>query len=315
MNWRERTEKNMSEQQSFSLTDVSRELARLVAQAGSHVVAVHARGSVSGFFWTPELVVTAEAGLSREDEIGITLASGEQIAATLIGRDPSTAVAVLKVKPAQGPKASLPGSDSCAAGELAVAVGRRREGAISSLGMIGLSAGPWRSMYGGEIDRLIHLSAMLDRHGEGSAVLDMDGRLIGMAVRGRRASVLAIPTATIAQSVQQLAAHGRVARGYLGAGLRPIHLGQEVMQRMQRGTDRAAIVVSIDPEGPAKRAGLMLGDIITTWDGDPLTGIRDLLRHLGPSSVGKLVDVALLRAGSDAHVSVTIGERPRTDAG
>ncbi len=305
----------MPEQQSFALTDLSRELTRLVDQAARHVVAVHARGSASGFCWTPELVVTADAGLGREDEIGITLPSGERIEATLIGRDASTAVAVLRGNPAKGPKASLPGTGSCAAGQLAVAVGRRTEGTISSFGTVGLSAGPWRSMYGGEIDHLIHVSATLDRYGEGSAVLDMEGRLIGMAVRGRRASVLAIPTATIARSVQQLTAHGRVARGYLGAGLRPIHLGQEAAQRMQRATDRAAIVVSIDPQGPAKRAGLMLGDIITNWDGDPLTGVRDLLRHLGPSSVGKVVDVALLRAGSDAHVSVTIGERPPTGGG
>jgi S1-C subfamily serine protease len=305
----------MPDHQSFSLTDLSRQLAQLVDLAASHVVAVHARGSVSGFFFTPELVVTAEAGLGRDDEIGVTLPGGEQIAATLVGRDPSTAVAIVQVNPAKGPPVALTGSDGCAAGQLAVAVGRRSEGTLASLATIGLSAGPWRSMYGGEIDHLIHVSAILDRHGEGSAVLDMEGRLIGMAVRGRRAGVLAIPTATIARCVQQLTAHGRVARGYLGAGLRPIHLGHEAAQRMRRATDRAAIIVSIDPEGPAKRAGLMLGDIITTWDGDPLTGVRDLMRHLGPRSVGKVVDVALVRAGSDVHVSVTIGERPRTEGG
>jgi S1-C subfamily serine protease len=302
-------------ERSSSLSEMSRELAQLVAQAAPYVVAVQARGLASGFFWTPELIVTAEVGFGRDDDISITLPSGDQIEATLIGRDPSTAVAVLKVSPAQGPNVALTGSDPSVSGELAIAVGRRREGTISSFGSIGLSAGPWRSMYGGEIESLVHVSAVLDRLGEGSAVLDMEGRLIGMAVRGRRASVLAIPTATIARSVQQLVAHGRVAHGYLGAGLRPIHLGQEAAKRMQRASDRAAIVVSIDPDGPAKRAGLMLGDIITNWNGDPLTGVRDLLRHLGPSSVGKVVDVALLRAGSDTQVSITIGERPRADGG
>jgi len=305
----------MPEYPSWSLSELSRALTRLVDQAAGHVVAVQARGFASGFFWTPELIVTAEAGLGRDDDIGVILPNGERRNASLLGRDPSTAVAVLKVATATGPATSLDATGPCAAGQLAIVVGRRQEGVISGFGTIGMASGPWRTMYGGEIDHLLHVSAVLDRHGEGSAVLDMDGRLIGMAVRGRRANVLAIPTATIARSVAQLAAHGRVARGYLGAGLRPIHLGDEAAQRMHRTTDRAAIIVSIDPEGPAKRAGLMLGDIITDWNGEQLTGVRDLLRHLGPSSVGKVVDVSLLRAGSDARVSVTIGERPRSESG
>jgi S1-C subfamily serine protease len=306
----------MSEREPFSLSDLSRQLAALVEQAARYVVAVHGGShSASGFFWQSDLIVTAEAALGREDGLSITLPDGKQTDATLIGRDPSTAVALLRLETSDGPKTPLETSQNPMSGHLALAIGRRSEGVISSMGTIGLSAGPWRSMFGGDIDRLLHVSAALSHRSEGGAVIDAEGRLIGMSVFGRRARVLAIPTATIARSVQQLSTHGRIARGYLGAGLRPIRLDAEAAKRMQRPNDRAVIVVSIDPDGPAKRAGLLLGDIIVSWDGDPLTGVRDVLAHLGPSSVGKVVDVSLLRAGADARLSVTIGERPSVEGG
>jgi S1-C subfamily serine protease len=96
-------------------------------------------------------------------------------------------------------------------------------------------------------------------------------------------------------------------RGYLGAGLQHVRLG--------RGTSevkRGILVASIDPDGPATRAGLVVGDIITTWNGKPVAHVRDVMRLLGPDSVGTSAELKVIRAGAAADLKVTIGERPLT---
>jgi S1-C subfamily serine protease len=308
-------ERTMSGPTTSAAGDLSRQLALVVDRVGPYVVAVHsgARHASSGVFWTPELILTAETALGREEEMTITLPNGEPAEGTLVGRDPSTDVAVLRLAAAAGPSTALLPVDDISAGHLALSIGRCRDGVLVGFGIVSLASGPWRTMQGGEIDRLLQVSMTPDSRSEGGVVVDANARLIGMLAFGRHARALAIPTPTLARSVQLLCAHGRVARGYLGAGLRPIHLGEEAAKSMQRGSDRAAIVVSIDPDGPAKRAGLVLGDIITTWDGEPVTGVRDVLARLGPSSVGRVVAMALLRAGLNKQVSVAIGERPQSN--
>jgi S1-C subfamily serine protease len=133
----------------------------------------------------------------------------------------------------------------------------------------------------------------------------MDGRVLGMTVFGPRRRVLAIPSATIDRAVDQLLSKGHVARGYLGAGLQNVRLG--------RGTSdakRGILVVSIDPAGPAARSGLLVGDIITAWNARPVAQVREVMRLLGPDSVGASVDLQLLRGGAAADLKLTLGERP-----
>jgi S1-C subfamily serine protease len=306
-------ERTMSGSATPTASDLSRQLALVVDRVAPHVVAVHSgsRHASSGVFWTPELILTAETALGREEEVTITLPNGKSAEGTLVGRDPSTDVALLRLDAAAGPSTALLPADRVSTGHLALSIGRCRDGVLAGFGIVGLASGPWRTMHGGEIDQLLHVSVTLESRCEGGAVVDADGRLIGMLAFGPRGRVLAIPAATLARSVPLLSEHGRIARGYLGAGLRPIHLGEEAAKAMQRSSDRAAIVVSIDPDGPAKRAGLVLGDIITSWDGEPVTGVRDVMARLGPSSVGRVVAMTLLRAGSNKQVSLAIGERPR----
>jgi S1-C subfamily serine protease len=119
-----------------------------------------------------------------------------------------------------------------------------------------------------------------------------------MTVSGPRRRALAIPRATIDRVVDQLLAKGRIARGYLGAGLRPV-------------TQPAGVLVmSLDPDGPAAKAKLLVGDIITAWNGQPVTRVREVMHWLTPESVGSSVTLTLSRGGAPASAQITIGERP-----
>jgi S1-C subfamily serine protease len=294
------------------LSILSGHITGLVDRTAARVVAVHGRKWVrsSGILWRPGVIVTADETLERDEDLAVMLPDGRSVGAALIGRDPSTDLAVLRVEEGGSGLAEIEGAAPVRTGAVAIAVGRREEGPVASLGLVGFAGAAWRSRRGGRIDQRIELDLRLDPRAEGGAVVDASGGLIGMAVFGPRRRVLVIPAPTLERGVEQLLAHGRVARGYLGAGLQPIRLDPDLMQTIGRPHDRAAIVVSIDPQGPAKAAGLLIGDVITAWAGDPIRGVRDVMARLGPDSVGQTVELALVRAGAAASVSVTIGERP-----
>jgi S1-C subfamily serine protease len=128
-----------------------------------------------------------------------------------------------------------------------------------------------------------------------------------MGVLGPRRRVLAIPAATIDRVVDQLLARGHVFRGYLGAGLRPVRLADRAPDAAAGG--RGVLVVSLDPEGPAARAGLLVGDIVTAWDAKRISRVREVIGWLTGDSIGRTVELGLVRGGAPAAVKVVIGER------
>jgi len=119
-----------------------------------------------------------------------------------------------------------------------------------------------------------------------------------MAVLGPR-RVLVIPAATIGRVAARLESHGRIARGYLSLGLQPVKLDDGI----------GAMVMSVDKAGPSAAAGVRQGDVIVGWNNEKLSGVRSLLRALGPESVGSVVDVLARRADEPVNFKLTIGER------
>jgi S1-C subfamily serine protease len=197
-------------------------------------------------------------------------------------------------------------------GHVVLAIGNHQGAPIASLGIVAVAGGAWHSLRGGAIDSLIRLDLVLRQAAEGGALVDAQGRVVGMAVLGPRRRALAIPTSTIDRVVDQLLAKGHVFRGYLGARLQPVRLGRPADDAPPSGGGRGILVVSLDPDGPAARAGLLVGDIVTAWNAKPVDRVREVMRFLSPDSVGNTVDLGLLRGGAPTAVRVVIGERAVT---
>jgi S1-C subfamily serine protease len=293
----------MSDSPAASLEALSSSLSDVVAATTPCVVAVHSRHSLSsGFAWRPDLVVTADEALAEEGEMVVApLAGGDNRPATVVGRDPTTDIALLRVDGAALAPATL-AERPIRAGALALVVGAGADAALSALGSVAYAGPSWHSMRGGAIDARIELDLRLRRQAEGGLAVDATGRAFGMAVFGPRRRTLVIPAATIERVATRLQSHGRIPRGYLGLGLQPV--------RIEGDGAIGAMIVSVAKDGPGAAAGIRQGDVIVTWGGQPVPRIGTLLRELGPDSVGRNVSLGLRRGGNALELTLTIGERP-----
>ncbi|WOH83124.1 S1C family serine protease [Bradyrhizobium sp. BEA-2-5] len=282
------------------LSSLSSALAETIARAAPAIVSVHShRARASGFVWKASLIVTADEALADEGEIEIQFADGSRRPATVVGRDHTTDVALLRVEGDVAPVKLSTGSP--ALGSLAVIVAADRGAPTARLGMVALSGPAWRSLRGGDIDARIELDVRLRGSQQGGLALDASGEAFGMAVLGPR-RVLVIPTATIERVAGQLEKRGRIARGYLGLGLQPVRLDDGI----------GAMVMNVDKAGPSAAAGIRQGDVIVAVNDQSLSGVRALSRGLGPQSVGTVVELTVHRGGEPLNFKVTVGERPET---
>ncbi len=291
----------MTDPSAAMLSSFSSALAGVVARAAPSVVSVHShRSRASGFVWKPGLVVTADEALAEEGEISIKLPDGTARPGSIVGRDHTTDIALLRFDAKDiAPIKLLP--EVPPLGSLSIVVAAERGAPTAALGTTSLTGGRWRSLRGGDIDARIELDIRLRHSHQGGLALNAAGDAVGMAVEGAR-RVIVIPAATIERVAARLETHGRIARGYLGLGLQPVKLDDGV----------GAMVMSVDKTGPSAAAGIRQGDVIVGWNDEKLSGVRALLRALGPDSVGSVVDVAIRRGGEPARVKLTIGERPET---
>ncbi|HZZ22151.1 MAG TPA: S1C family serine protease [Roseiarcus sp.] len=294
----------MSDQPASSvLLSLSTGLAALVHDVAPSLVSIQsARSRLSGFSWRPGLIVAAENALPDDDEHSIVAHDGASTPARVVGRDPSTDVALLRLERNDLPKASSAAA-APTTGALAVVTGAREGAATAALGVVSFVGPQWRSLRGGVIDARIELDAALARSSEGGLALDASGQALGMAVFGPRRRTLVIPMTTIDRVADVLATKGRIARGYLGLGLQPVKLDAGGM---------GAMATSVDAKGPGAAAGVRQGDIIVAWNGEPIRGVDQLVRALGPDSVGASVRLTLRRAGEPIEATLMIGERPES---
>lgn len=300
-----------------SLTELSKEMADAVERAGSFVVGVleGGREGVSGTVVREGFAITAEHTIRGRNEVTVVLPTGEQVKATVAGRDAGTDIALLKFSPTS-PKEGDMGHPArlqtgARAGELAFLVGRRgTEGVTATSGIVSAVGGPWRTWRGTRVEQWLRLDLSPFVGFSGGAIVNAAGDMLGMATSGPRRSVLTLPAATIERVVDQLVSKGRVAQGWIGVALQPVAFPAGSWKSLGIEHDRGLLVVTVAPGSPAEQAGILLGDVLVTIDGAPVQSLRGLQAGLDSDKIGNAVAVQLVRGGKLVQVNVTVGERP-----
>jgi S1-C subfamily serine protease len=293
---------------------ISNALAEATQKAAAHAVAVHTepRGSSSGIIWRPGLIVTAEHALRRDEEVQVTLPGGKVANAHLQGRDPSTDLALLKCEDATAAPVSFADSSNLKPGQLALVVGRTRaSGPVAALACVSLVTAERRLWGGNTISPYIRLDVALQRTAVGGAVVDPSGAITGIATpKFAPFGALALPTAVVKRVVDALLTKGHIPRGYLGVGLQPIRLPDNLRNVLQRPEKTAVIVLDVEPEGPASKAGVVIGDVLLALNGKPVVRLEDVHAHLLGEQIGKALTADFLRGGARREASIVVGERP-----
>ena len=298
----------MAGEQQDPLVQFSDALAVRAAAARAFVVAIRTRHrSRSGILWDGNVAVASEQSFPKASEAEIVLPDGQSIKAQVAGRDRGTNVVALRLEtPAE---AKLPVPVEPKLGALALAFGTAAEGgATVRLGIVRALGPAWHSLAGGLIDRRISLDLGLSGREEGGPVLDAAGGLLGMSTAGPRGRALVIPAATIARVLGPLLARGRVERGWLGVALHPVALPEAMAG--ETGQDRGLMVMQVAADGPAAKAGVHPGDILLRVGDKPASRPMEIGRSFGPDSIGRSIELHLLRAGARVTLSLTISARP-----
>jgi S1-C subfamily serine protease len=298
---------------SNTLAALSDDLAAAVERAAPHVVAVNGRTRFpsSGLLWRPGVVITAEHSIKREEDLGVVLADGRKLAATLAGRDSGTDLAVLKIDAANTPAPQFAPAADVKTGNLVLAVARSAElGANATMGIISAVGGPWNTWRGGRLDQYIRLDVSLYPGSSGGAVVDTAGRILGIATSAlSRTAGVAIPMATVERVAGELLSKGRIRRGYLGVGLQPVGLPEHLINKLKLGVTSGLIVLTTEERGPAESAGVLVGDVLVSLEGKEIRQLQDLQAVLA-DAVGKSVKAGIVRGGQLTEVAIAVGERP-----
>ncbi len=294
-----------------ALESLSKDLAGLVEGASPALVRVEGRRRLpaSGVVWSREgLIVTAHHVVQRDKGIRVGLAEGAELEAELIGRDPATDLAVLKVGSEDLVKPDWQSTDSIKVGHMVLALGRPHQSPQATLGVVSALSGSWRTPVGGDVSHYLQTDVVMYPGFSGGPLVGAGGSVFGVNSSGLLRGVsLTLPTETVRRVVDDLVQHGRIRRGFLGVAAQPAELPEPIAAELNQ--KNGLLLVSVEEGSPAEQAGLTLGDTLVAFDQEPLKSLDDLLRQLRGDRVGTEVSLKLLRGGELMDTSVTIGER------
>lgn len=288
---------------------LSTDLTRLADAHGASVARVEGapHGASALVFSADGVLVAPSHALDSDDGLTVTLADGRTLAATVVGRDPGSDLAVLRVDAKDLVAPEFAAAADVRVASLALALARPGRTLRAAFGAVGVHGDGFRTRGGGKVDRWLQLDRSLPWGFSGAAVFDAQGRALGLATPAliRRGSLI-VPTETIRRVVSQILAHGKVQRGYLGVGVYPVRLPEPFATQL--GKRAAVVLVAIEADGPAQRAGLGVGDVIVSVDAESVEGPHELSAVLSDRA-GKSVVLKLLRGGALLDVTLTVGTR------
>lgn len=286
-----------------ALSELSNELEAAVTKAASSTVLVDARTRfpASGIAMAPDLVLTADHVVSRDANIRVRTAEGTYLAASIAGRDPGSDLTVLRLAE-KGLAPAVRSASQAKVGQLVLAVGRPGDDGIqASWGIITAIGGPARTGRGGLLDKYLQSETTPYPGFSGGPLIDTDGGVLGLNTSGlTRGGSLTIPVDVAWPIAEALATHGTVKRGYLGVRTQPVDLPNG---------DTAVLILWVENSGPAANAGLLVGDILTAIAGRQVRDPDDIFSALTSATVGRPVEVSILRGGKPETARVQVGER------
>jgi S1-C subfamily serine protease len=297
------------------MTGFSDALVELVQRSAPAVVAVKAGAyrTASGVVIDSEHMAVPDHALKRRDTIPFLTHSGEEGVATVLGRDPSVDLAILYVSDLKAPSPAAAAAVSLKAGMLAAVIGMTQDAGPSvSLGIVGAVGPRRRTWRGGVLDQFIRLDVNLYPSQNGAAVVDSEGRLIGMATPAlSRHSTITVPVSTIHRIISELQKEGRIRMGYLGVGVQPVSIPEHLREKIPGSPESGLILLSVVSGAAADVAGLQVGDILLSLNGEFLEDVEQLQAQLRGEHIGKPSELVILRGGEPRKVSAVIQEAER----
>jgi S1-C subfamily serine protease len=257
------------------------------------------------------MIVTANHVVRRDENLRVGLPDGETVSAALIGRDPTTDLAVLQAE-ASGLSAPIwtpAQATTMQVGYLVVALGRPGRTVQATLGIVSALGDSWRTPIGGVIDRYMQTDVLMYPGFSGGPLVDVSGQVMGLNTSAiLRGISLTVPASTVSKVVEGLLIHGRVRRGYLGVSTQLVRLPPALAEELEQET--GLLLVSVEPDSPADEGGLVLGDTIVAFDGSSVRQHDDLLALLNADRVDQTALLRIIRSGQVQELEVTVGERP-----
>lgn len=268
----------------------------------------------SGFVIDPSgFVVTNNHVIAEADQITVQFADGSDYEAELIGRDPQTDLALLKIERDEPfPYVEWADSNQVRVGDWMVAIGNPF--GLGTSVTAGIVSARGRDIRAGPYDDFFQVDAAINRGNSGGPSFDLTGRVFGVNTAifspsgGNVGIGFAIPSNLARGVIDSLKESGRVARGWLGVRIQGVT--EEIAESLGLEEARGALVASVTPTGPAERAGIEAGDVILEFNGEQISQMRSLPRIVADTQVGREVDVLIWRRGDRQTVRVTLGELP-----
>ena len=273
------------------------------------------RGSGSGFVFTPDgLILTNSHVIHDAGTLNVTLSDGRRLSASIVGDDPSTDLAVIRISAPGLAAARLGDSERIRVGQLAIAIGNPygfqysvTAGVVSALGR------SLRSASGRLIDNVIQTDAALNPGNSGGPLVNSNGEVIGVntaVILPAQGICFAVAINTAKFVAGQLIQNGRIRRAYLGVGGQTVEIPRALVRAQQLKHETGVLVISVEPSSPAERAELREGDVIVALDDNPVRSVDDLHRLLTDARIGSRCKIGLLRQSQKRTVSVLAQEAP-----
>ncbi len=296
---------------SKTLPSFSDELAGLVRDSDEHIVRIEARRRLpaSGVIWSKDgIIVTANHVLRKDEDINIGLPDGGSVSAEVLGRDPSTDLAILNVDGTQFKEPDWADASSLHVGNLVLALGRPGKGVMATFGVLSAVGDRWRTPSGGWLEKYVQTDVVMYPGFSGGPLVDARGHFVGVNTSGLLRGVsMTISRSTLERVVPSLLKHGRIRRGYLGVSLQPVQLQKKTSELGDQET--GLLVISVEDQSPADIGGVVQGDVIVKVNDQSTRLLDDLMVSLSSDLIGEKFLLNIIRGGEITEIELVLGER------